>query len=159
MKPKTDPATWPKLSVTLPHKASPHLCQQCESTRNLVLWIEHDSADQPTSTLISLCRECSDTIISPHPRLYAEAPVNAPIPGAMALCVECVHRDGLRCRMAKVNGGPGITITAAKPLVAHIDGRDPKTGRRWSRWIHDYSTPPSDCSGLNAKAQPAAQNP
>ena len=142
---KPHPSTWPKLSVTLPHPANPHLCQQCQGTKNLVVWIEHDAADQPTSTLIVLCRRCSDIIIPPHPRLYSEAPVNAPIPGAMALCIDCLNRDGLRCRMAKVNGGPGITVTAAKPLVIHVDGS--KGGKRWSRWIHDYSTPPSACTG------------
>lgn len=141
------PSTWPKLSVTLPHPANPHLCQNCESDQHLGIWIEHDETDQPTSTLIALCRRCSDKIIEPHPRLYAQAPVNAPIPGAMALCVLCVQRDGLRCRAAKMNGGPGITVTAVRPFVAHIDGRDVKTGKRFGRWIHDYSSPPSACTG------------
>jgi hypothetical protein len=145
---KPHPSTWPKLSVTLPHPANPHLCQNCQSGDfNLGIWIEHDEADQPTSTLIALCQRCSDKIIEPHPRLYAQAPVNAPIPGAMSLCILCVFRDGLRCRMAKLNGGPGITVTAAKPLVCHIDGRDRKTGKRFGRWIHDYSTPTSACTG------------
>jgi hypothetical protein len=141
-----NPSQWPKLSETLPHKASPHLCQQCESTKDLVLWIEHDASDQPTSTLVRLCSECSETIIQLHPRLYAEAPVNAPIPGAMVLCVECVHRDGLRCRMAKMNGGRGIEVKAAKPFVCHIDGRD-KSGKRFGRWVRAYSSPPSSCTG------------
>ena len=147
MKPKSDPATWPKLSVTLPHLAGPSFCQNCRATDRVGIWIEHDAADQPTAILISLCRRCADRIIEPHPRLYAEAPVNAPIPGAMAICADCIHRDGLRCRQAKVHGGPGITVTACKPFVVHIDGRDPKTGKRFGRWLHEYSTPPSACTG------------
>jgi hypothetical protein len=146
-KPKSDPATWPKLSVTLPHKAHPHLCQNCESSRDLMVAAECDGADQPTPTLIIVCRRCWETVVVPHPRLYHDLPVNAPIPGAMALCIDCVQRDGLRCRAAKVNGGPGITVTAAKPMVVHIDGRDPKTGKRFGRWLQDYSSPPSACTG------------
>jgi hypothetical protein len=149
MKPKSDPSTWPRLSVTLPTCVSPLLCQKCQSSHRVQTWIEHDAADQPERKFVVLCRQCSDAIIPPHPRLYAEAPVNAPIPGVMAICFECIHRQGTACicPAAKFNGGAGIQVTAAKPLVCHIDGRDPKSGKRFGRWIHDYSTPPSACTG------------
>lgn len=149
MKPKSDPATWPRLSVTLPACVSPLLCQKCQSSHRVATWIEHDAADQPQRIFVILCRQCSDTIIEPHPRLYAEAPVNAPIPGVMAICRDCIHRAGTECRCpaAKFNGGEGIQVTAVKPFVVHIDGRDQKTGKRFGRWLHDYSTPPSACTG------------
>lgn len=153
-----NPSQWPKLSETLPHKGNPHLCQQCESTKNLVTWIEHDAQDKPTSIMVRLCSECSRNLIVPHPRLYAELPANAPVPGAMLLCIECVHRDGLRCRMAKVNGGPGIEVMASKPFIVHVDGQNPSTGKRFSRWIRDYSSPPSACSKQNDAHQPTRRN-
>jgi hypothetical protein len=145
---KSNPSTWPRLSETLPKKPHPILCGNCESSDGTSLWIEHDNKDAPQRIFICLCRDCSDRLIEAHPRLYSAAPVNAPLPGAMALCNDCSHRKGLSCssREAKFNGGTGLTVTAAKPMICHMDGHNAKTGKRWSRWLSSYSVPPSHCS-------------
>lgn len=143
---------WPRLSETLPHAAHPQLCGNCgvhDDTKPVSVWIEHDTNDRPERRFIALCRACSDKIIEPHPRLYSEVQPNTPLPGAMALCIDCTHRKGIACTCpaAKYNGGPGINITTVKPMVVHIDGRDPKTHRRFGRWLNHYSQPPSACTG------------
>lgn len=142
---------WPRLSETLPHAAHPKLCGNCgvhDDTKLVHVWIEHDVNDRPERRFVALCDACSDKIIEPHPRLYARMDENAPLPGVMDLCVDCKHRSGLNCSspLAKFNGGDGISITADKPMVYHMDGRD-KKGRRWSRWGQSYSNPPKACTG------------
>ena len=150
------PLPWTRLSETLPFEAQPDRCQSCGQTslecRALLhIWTEHDDRDQPERRFICLCARCSDKLIEPHPRLYSDLPDNTPAPGTMALCIQCVHRKGLNCtsRLAKFNGGPGINVTVAKPMVVHMDGT--KGGKRWSRWLNHYSTPPTACTGRTLK--------
>ena len=75
-------------------------------------WIECDAWDRKTSTVVVLCPDCSDAFIEPHPRLYHPLSSDAPHPGCMSICVDCVHRDGTRCTnpRAKANGGPGVML-------------------------------------------------
>jgi len=141
---------WPRLSESLPRKPDPCSCQNCgESVEDVHIWMEHDEADKPERRFVCLCDRCAGRLIDPHPRLYARVPDNAPIPGAMPLCVRCIHRSGLNCsnRLAAFNGGPGLSITCAKPTTFHIDGRDKKTCRRFGRWENLYSSPPTACTG------------
>lgn len=142
---------WPRLSETLP-AAEPQRCGECGSDGadgDLQLWQEHDASDRPESIWFWLCPRCAAKIIEPHPRLYNRVCDNSPAPGAMRICADCPHRKRTRCTCptAKANGGPGILINAVQPLVAHIDGRDPKTGRRFGQWLRSYAMPPSGCSG------------
>lgn len=122
-------------------------CRKCGIIGPAVeLWQEHDDNDQPEHRYLWLCGACSDRIVDKHERLYARINRNTPAPGAMALCIRCVHRNarGL-CLTARSNGGPGMTITGPKPTVMHIDGRD-SAGKRWSRNVRTYSSPPTRCS-------------
>ncbi len=140
---------WPRLSETLTHPRRPDACQSCgnQDRALLQLWIEHDDFDKPTSTLVCLCLSCSGRIVEPHPRLYDTAPRNAPLPGAMALCTACRHRDGLTCKHPDLgaNGGPGISIRYSQPSVMFVDGT---RRRRRSGWqVKVYAEPPSACAG------------
>ena len=151
--------SWPRLTETLPVK-EPGRCCSCgagEPDVILAIWQEHDQADKPEARYLLLCPKCSDQIIEPHPRLYDKIDSNAPAPGAMAICANCLARVGLRCPAAKANGGPGVVITCSQAGTAHMDGRGPKG--RWSRWIKIYGAPPSACTGhipVKAKVSRAA---
>lgn len=153
MKPKPHPSTWSRLSDTLPACVSPHLCQNCQSSRDISVWIEHDTKDQPERKFVILCLSCSGAILPAHPRLYSESPKNAPLPGLMALCFDCIHRNGSHCRCpdAKFNGGKGIEVVSEKPEVQAIAGSGAKNGRRFNRWDYAYSKPPRLCSGRKTK--------
>ena len=142
-----------RLTETLPpSKRRPDCCGICGRThddpdvKRLEYWQECDHDDQPEPRWLILCDTCGGHVINPHPRLYIQANENAPMPGVMHLCANCVHRDGWKCRLAKANGGPGITITASKPQVAFIDGRGSDGKRRGWRQVF-YALPPSACSG------------
>lgn len=143
---------WPKLSETLLGARHPTKCQSCglscsEDDRTLTRWIECDEYDRPTSTIIVLCRTCSDRIIEPHPRLYRDVERFKPVPGCMALCVSCRFREQLRCTHPdlKANGGQGLRIKFAPPSTAFFDGT--RGGRRtgWTGVIYDHA--PSACIG------------
>jgi len=137
---------WPKLSEDLEHSKSPGHCQSCGSQYDLDCWMEHDDLDHGTETLLILCRLCSDRIIEPHPRLYECLPHNQPRPGAMACCVACTLRLGLRCAHPdlKANGGEGLPIRASKPDVTFVDGR--KNGKDFGYQLETYSIVPV-CTG------------
>lgn len=135
-----------RLSETLPEKKRrPDCCGICgESEKRLIHWQECDHSEQPEARWIVLCENCSSIVIDPHPRLYIQANENAPMPGVMHLCANCVHRNGWKCSQAKANGGPGIKVTASQPSVAFIDGT--KNGRRTGWRQTFYALPPSACS-------------
>ena len=121
---------WPKLSQTLKHEQSPAICQSCgeRATRR---WRECDDKDRATAVVVCLCDECSGTIVEPHPRLYREMPVAEPWPGAMGVCIKCVHRQELTCLcpQAQINGGPGLEYEPM-PSRAHVC----RSPRRLSGW-------------------------
>jgi hypothetical protein len=142
-----------RLTETLPElKRRPDCCGICGRThdnpdvKRLIHWQESDHNDQPEPRWLVLCNECSDHVIEPHPRLYYRCNENAPMPGVMHLCANCIHRRGWKCSLAKANGGPGILVTASQPTTAFFDGRG-KDGRRtgWRETI--YALPPTACSG------------
>lgn len=89
-------------------------------------WQECDHNDKPEDKLIVLCNKCAKEIIEQHPRLYHKLTPNNPWPGAMAICMRCMFRDGTACLHpdAKANGGPGVMLTIAKPYHAMVDGRN-----------------------------------
>lgn len=134
---------WPRLTETLPHP-HPDVCNSCMATDDLQLWQEHDRFDKPEPKWVLLCQKCADKIIEPHPRLYNKVCSNSPAPGAMLLCTFCVHRTRTSCSQTLSSGGPGITITSCKPMVAHIDGRN-KNGR-FALWLKSYAVRPTACS-------------
>lgn len=140
----------PRLSETLTGPKSPDRCQACGCSGKLTIWFEHDENDRPEAIYIALCTPCSDRLIEPHPRLYNRTPAKAPLPGIMTLCLECRHRDGMRCHFANADGspGPGLTIEHEKPGVVFLDGRrGPKGGRRHGWHESIYFSDPTACTG------------
>jgi hypothetical protein len=128
----------------------PGVCMACYSGdgRAVSRWQEHDESDRPEPILIALCQDCADSLIEAHPRLYRPLPEYEPWPGAMPICWDCVHRDGISCthRDAKVNGGPGIPLTFPEPFRAHVDIQK-KGGGRQGMWRLMYRGPVTDCGG------------
>jgi hypothetical protein len=116
---------WPRLTVTL-RRPMPdiYLCQKCGGKDELQRWQECDDKDRPEYALVILCRECSDAIIKPHPRLYRCLHKFQPWPGAMSICNDCRMREGLWCSNpdAKINGGAGLTLIGPAPMRGFIDG-------------------------------------
>jgi hypothetical protein len=144
---------WPRLSETLPDFHHPYMCRACglrvpDATLPLTAWQEHDQLDHPEPIVVVLCKTCSDALIEKHPRLYRPLREHEPWPGAMPLCVDCVHRDGVRCRHPdlKANGGTGLLLTMPEPSVVMWDGRG-KGGRRTGGTFIDYRGPVSACAG------------
>jgi hypothetical protein len=141
------PSRWPKLSETLPGPAAPDRCQACQPSffpqdpGPLERWVECDEHDQPTDVVVVLCSPCARKLIEPHPRLYRPLGPNDPHPGAMGICVDCVHRTGTRCSRTRANGGPGIRVTIARPTVAHLN-----YGGGRGAFKKLYASPASDCS-------------
>lgn len=126
---------WPMLSKDLIHMRDPGVCQSCGARADLGAelkrWREHDDQDRPTLTIVVLCDRC-ERIVAPHPRLYDPLDQHAPDPGSMPVCVDCRHRDGLRCLHpdATANGGPGVDLRYPTPHGAHIlfGGRGQRRG-------------------------------
>lgn len=131
----------------LPGIRHPECCQKCggkaSDVGELKFWIEHDHRDNPECCGIVLCEPCAKRIIDPHPRLYSRLTKWAPWPGFMALCVACIHRNGVACECpsAKANGGEGIKIKFVIGISGYIDGKD------YSGPFRTYSKPPSGCTG------------
>ena len=111
------PSNWPRLSDTLTAPRHPERCQSCGGAGDQ-RWQECDQYDRPEAIIVTLCSACSGRLIEPHPRLYRALRQHQPWPGCMPLCVACVHRDGVRCRLAPMHGGPGMLL--AIPQVAAI---------------------------------------
>ena len=140
---------WPKLSETLRPVVDLTTCQNCGGKMDdgdpdflLARWQEHDERDNPTNTVVLLCKKCSDEIIEPHPRLYGIIHNWAPLPGSMPTCNRCVFREGVSCRnpLLKSNGGPGLPMKMPKPSTMFVDGRDSK-GKRFGYQMLDYKGP------------------
>lgn len=115
------PKPWPRLTD---EARAPDLvrCQLCGGgDLPLTVFEQCDEDDQPEGRLLTACsrRECSRRI-KDHPRLYRDVDVR---PGAIAaLCVDCVHRDGLRCRHPdlRANGGAGLVLTLSSLMGAGV---------------------------------------
>lgn len=140
--------SWPRLSQTLPPPESREKCQRCGDRELVQIWQEHDEADRPEPVYVALCKQCSEKIIDPHPRLYARLDCYEPLPGTMHTCTDCTLRKGLTCTspLLMANGGAGLPVRSPQPTVMFIDGRDPKTGRRFGRREMRYDGP-STCDG------------
>jgi hypothetical protein len=143
------PKPWPRLSETLTCQRHINCCQSCgrgQLDGEVSLWQEYDENDEPEPIAVALCKQCSDRLVEPHPRIYAKVARFAPFPGAMTICLACSHRDGVRCRSpdAKANGGHGIWIVAGRANQIHVL----RTPRSESGWITVYEGPPTGCSGL-----------
>lgn len=116
----------PGLSVTLTGPIAPDRCRACGAPHvaavPLARWVECDAWDRPTTTVVVLCRRCSDRLIEPHARLYHPLGKREPHAGAMSVCLQCAHRAGTSCRspLAKFNGGPGLDY-------GWKDGKRPET--------------------------------
>lgn len=149
--------SWPRLTETLtaalPAGNAPEFgaCLSCGAHVRNYLWQEHDHLDRPEPRFLWLCVKCSDELIEPHVRLYAQLDSNAPAPGAMGICNACEWRAAGRCTCptARVNGGAGIRIKASRPCVAFVDGV--RNGRRsgWRQLF--YAESPTDCTGRKAR--------
>ena len=141
-------SSWPKLSETLPHH-TPGKCQSCNMGDSspvfeAVYWQECDDQDQKTRQFIMLCQDCSDEIIEPHPRLYHEVSDVTPMPGAMPICLDCIHRDKMLCQCPKAQfmGGPGLEYEP-KGSMAHVC----RSPRSKSGWVYMAPGPVTACSG------------
>ncbi len=144
---------WPRLSAA-PGLRHPRRCQRCSAEWDLQWWEECDDYDVPENILVILCLECSEKIIEPHPRLYRLLDENMPLPGAMVICHDCKHRDGLKCKCprAKFNGGPGMKVVHSVPQRMFMDGT--KNGKPWGEVVYHYDSKPSDCDGFNQDEVP-----
>lgn len=169
LQPTSRTASWPRLSERLTGPRDRHHCQACGAANrlrtkselssgpgsrhldNVTGWIEHDHNDTPEPIVVFLCCECATRLIEPHVRLYRELEKNAPMPGAMPLCDNCRHRDGVRCAnpQAKINGGPGLKVKQAPPSRGFWDST--RNGRRVGGQFCIYTAPPSACNGHELK--------
>jgi hypothetical protein len=145
------------LSLDLLYERRPDVCQSCglgQEDTGLIVWQEMDANDRPQTPmrLLVLCEACSEELIEPHARLYEQVAHNAPVPGAMLLCVDCLHRRGLDCgsHLLRANGGAGMEITCARPYTYFVDGRR-SNGRRWGKTVKVYASPPSRCAGREVR--------
>lgn len=144
----------PGLSETLPFPRRLDTCQACGKSHDLfgdpihlTRWMECDAWDEHQPIVVVLCDDCSTRLIKPHPRLYKPLQQHEPMPGAMPICTHCRWQSALRClsSTAKINGGPGLTLTFPQPTSMHLCGT--RNGRRtgWTE-VH-YTGPVSACSG------------
>lgn len=144
---------WPRLTETAQAAREWGRCSSCGSTHAdaLSLWQECDENDRPEERFLYLCHGCSELLIESHPRLYSRLNRWYPAPGAMRICVDCRHRDGLRCRSPKAlfNGGTvGLAIDAQVSGQAFVDGT--RNGRR-TGWVETmFAGPPKACAGWEA---------
>lgn len=75
---------------------SPDSCNNCGSkTDGLVLF-------QKGHDVVTLCYSCSHSI---RPG-YRKVSRNAPIPGAMMICTDCIMREDMRCLHPRAADGP-----------------------------------------------------
>jgi hypothetical protein len=124
---------FPRLSLTLIGEKHPLKCQSCGSAETLSIWEERNDDDSRSPIGVIICKKCSDKLIEPHPRLYYEWSILAPFPGCMKTCVDCALRDGVTCTSGELTwrGGSGLRLTYPQPTIAFVDGRNPKTGKRF----------------------------
>jgi hypothetical protein len=124
--PPLDERRKPGLGETLPGERHPEVCQSCGKRDSVwTRWMECDPWDQPTETIVILCRTCEKRLIQPHARLYRALDSAEVRPGAMVLCAACDHRRELRCGHPdlRANGGKGLGISQPKQIgIACGDG-------------------------------------
>lgn len=145
---------WPRLSETLTGPRAPGRCQSCGAIGGCDLWREHDRHDQPEFMFVVLCRECSNRLIEPHPRLYACMERNRPLPGTMEICLQCAHQFGLKCThpgRTDIRDAHGLDITIADPHVAMFDGT--RGGRRMGWTVVIWPEPATGCSGRTKREE------
>lgn len=131
--------------TNLPGEKHPHKCQRCGAGKKLERWIECDHNDKPEHLWLVLCKDCGAAVIEKHPRLYIPVPMFGPVPGCMTVCVECIFRDGVRCKNpdAQINGGKvGLKYDQEPPAWGFIDGP------RYRGRIAIYQGPVKACSGF-----------
>jgi len=138
----------PALSTDLTGPRHPERCQSCGGAQELRRWLEHDEQDRPTPVVVVLCRACADRLIEPHPRLYRGLHVWEPHPGSLPLCVDCRHRDGTRCQLARLNGGAGVSLRFPRPDMIHVQRS--VNGRRQCGHQVAYRGPVSACDKREA---------
>lgn len=139
---------WPRLSESLTAPRHPRVCQSCGQhfasvdEPGLRGWVEHDENDKPEPIVVMLCKECSDRLIEPHPRLYRALERWEPFPGAIEVCVDCQLRDGTRCTSpaAKANGGAGVALRFPRPDSAFVCRRGGRGGL-----VHIFKGPVANC--------------
>lgn len=143
----------PRLTNQCTQEKHPYVCQACGGSNkptygnglmreSMGRWQECDHNDKPEPyNFIVLCTKCQRSVLDPHPRLYISISDNAPMPGCMAICIDCDFRDGIKCKhpAAKENGGTGVMLTIARPSHAMVDGRD------YRGPITLWPAPASDC--------------
>ncbi len=142
---------WPRLSETLTGPRHPQRCQCCGCDETLTRWIECDRADEPTHVAVVLCRPCGHRLIEPHPRLYIATESAVPIPGCMALCVDCRHRDGVVCLHPgqKRLGGQGLAIHCPQPIgIACSRGKGGGCRR-----LYSPGAVPTKCEGCEVEVK------
>lgn len=141
----TSKESWPRLTEDLPGPRTPVACQACGEGENLTRWQEHDDLDRPEHRVVVLCHTCAEQWIEPHPRLYAALGPYDPFPGCMAICLDCVHRDGTRCThpRANANGGTGVELSIKAPSQVHFYRRG--KGAR-SGWETVWTRPARACA-------------
>lgn len=148
------PQSWPRLSQTLTGPKHPNECQSCGAAPDdhvlLTRWLECEDSDREEAIVVVLCRQCSDRLIEPHPRLYRQLAPHEPMVGVLQLCVGCVHRDGVRCTnpAAQINGGPGLEVVFPKPTRIHVYFGGGRGG--WKHLYHGHAT---ECSGRELPAE------
>lgn len=160
-KAKLPPLPWPKLSEELPVTA-PGFCRRCggramkpeindghqELVSALERWEEHDELDRPLRIVVELCEICAAAIIEAHPRLYRRLAPNTPMPGTMAICVGCTHRDetsNCTSPLLNRNGGPGLNVEAPQPSRMHLN-----YGGGRGEFVFSWPGPATACAGWTA---------
>ena len=138
---------FPRLSDELPFH-DPRECHQCGVLKDLHVWQECDTADMPEEIYIVLCEKCAAAIIDPHPRLYICLEENKPAPGAMPICLNCVHRAGSICwhPLSRLRGGRGVKLDYPSPFSGFMDYSG-KGGRRQGGPFTVYPGRVHNCSG------------
>ena len=117
---------WPFLSEECEETQGlhPRWCGLCgDSPIWLLIYQEHDGDDQPLpGAYFVLCLKCAEARIDPHPRLYRCWGYHAPCPGAMPLCVDCVHRAGTVCLHpdSRYLGGKGLALEYPSPTTMFV---------------------------------------
>lgn len=131
-------AKMPRLSEQLTCEETPAACQACGSKENLERWQEHSDKDLPERIIVVLCEPCAAKLVEQHPRLYRRMEAFRPWPGAMTICVDCVHRRGTACghKDAKDNGGPGVMLHMPRPFTGFVDygGKDKHKSGSFCQW-------------------------
>lgn len=139
----------PGLSETLPFARQVDTCQSCGATWKShplaeFRWFrEFDPYDMPTSVIVILCDQCWWQI-TPHARIYATEHKNAPMPGAMELCLGCRFAVALRCTSPRLksNGGEGLRVEFPRPDTVHLN-----YGGGRGEFKQMWKGPPTRCAG------------